>query len=81
MDAAAGLYIDGEFVDPTADEWFESVGPYTNEPWIRVPRAGSDDVDDAIGAAHRAAFEGEWSNLTPTERGEWLFELAAELEE
>lgn len=34
------LYIDGEFVDSTADEWFESVDPYTNEPCIRVPRAG-----------------------------------------
>ena len=36
---------------------FESVDPYTGEPWAVVPEAGKADVDDAVGAA-RAAFDG-----------------------
>src|SRR5260370_35231048 len=54
---------------------FESIDPYTGEPWAIVPEAGQADVDDAV-AAPRAAFAGEWGALTGTARGRLLRRLA-----
>jgi acyl-CoA reductase-like NAD-dependent aldehyde dehydrogenase len=53
---------------------FESIDPYTGEPWVVVPEATRADVDDAVAAA-RAAFEGEWGALTGTARGRLLRRL------
>lgn len=75
------LYIDGEFVDPESGDWIDSIDPYTEEAWAQIPKATADQVDRAVRAAHKATFHGEWSELTPTERGKYLFELADVLEE
>jgi aldehyde dehydrogenase (NAD+) len=40
-----------------------------------MPRAGSDDVDRAVRAAHKAYTEGEWPKLTATQRGALLRRL------
>jgi (Z)-2-((N-methylformamido)methylene)-5-hydroxybutyrolactone dehydrogenase len=53
---------------------FESIDPYTGEPWAVAPEATRADVDDAVAAA-RAAFEGEWGALTGTARGRLLRRL------
>jgi acyl-CoA reductase-like NAD-dependent aldehyde dehydrogenase len=45
---------------------FESVDPYTGEPWAILPEATRTDVDDAVRAA-RAAFDGEWTAMTGAE--------------
>lgn len=37
-------------------------------------------MDKAVDAAHEAVFHGKWSELTATERGEYLFKLADILE-
>lgn len=75
------LYIDGEFVEPSSDEWFESTDPYTDEEWIEIPRGLATDVDRAVTAAHEAVFNSGWAELTQTERSEQLHELADVLEE
>jgi len=53
---------------------FESIDPYTGEPWAVLPEATRADVDDAVAAA-RTAFEGEWGALTGTARGRCLRRL------
>jgi acyl-CoA reductase-like NAD-dependent aldehyde dehydrogenase len=53
---------------------FESIDPYTGEPWAVAPEATKADVEDAVTAA-RAAFEGEWGALTGTARGRLLRRL------
>jgi acyl-CoA reductase-like NAD-dependent aldehyde dehydrogenase len=53
---------------------FESIDPYTGEPWAVLPEATKADVEDAVAAA-RAAFEGEWGALTGTARGRLLRRL------
>jgi acyl-CoA reductase-like NAD-dependent aldehyde dehydrogenase len=53
---------------------FESIDPYTGEPWAVLPEATRADVDDAVAAA-RAAFDGEWGALTGTARGRLLHRL------
>jgi aldehyde dehydrogenase (NAD+) len=62
---------------PAADGGtFESVDPFTGEPWARIARGAAADVDAAVTSAH-AAFRGAaWSSLTASGRGELLTHLA-----
>ncbi len=53
------LHVAGGSLPPADGRFYETVDPYTGEPWARVPDAGEADVDRAVAAA-RAAFEGEW---------------------
>src|SRR6202000_2011159 len=53
---------------------FESVDPYTGEPWAVVPEAAKADVDDAVRAA-RAASTGEWTTMTGAARGRLIRRL------
>ena len=53
---------------------FESVDPYTGEPWAILPEATKADVDDAVRAA-RAAFDGEWTAMTGAARGRLIRRL------
>ena len=69
------LYINGAFCDSASGEWFETFNPYTGQPWALVAKAGAEDVDRAVEAAHFQATEGEWSRLSPTARGHLLRRL------
>lgn len=70
------LYIDGQWSDPAAGRWFETVNPYSGEAWAEIPRSDAADVDRAVLAAHRAFREGEWPRLTATRRGQMLRRFA-----
>lgn len=39
------LYINGEWVDSSQDEWIEIENPATHEIIAKVPRGNKDDVD------------------------------------
>jgi aldehyde dehydrogenase (NAD+) len=62
----------------TGGTTFDTLDPYTGEPWARVAEATERDVDDAVRAA-RAAFEGEWGGLPGRERGRLLRRLGEEI--
>lgn len=62
-------YIDGQRVSPSSREWFETVNPYTRQPWALIPRCNEQDVERAIAAAHRAFGNGGWSGMAPSRRG------------
>jgi acyl-CoA reductase-like NAD-dependent aldehyde dehydrogenase len=67
--------IGGATTDPISAQWLDSVDPYTNEVWCRIPASDARDADAAVAAA-KAAFEaGPWSKLTPTARGKLLRRL------
>jgi (Z)-2-((N-methylformamido)methylene)-5-hydroxybutyrolactone dehydrogenase len=74
------MLIDGRWEDAASGRTFESVDPATGGAWASVPDAGADDVDRAVAAA-RAAFDGPWGELTPTDRGRLMFDVASVLEE
>ena len=57
------LFIDGKQVDAVSGRTFETVNPYTGQPWARLADGGPEDVDRAVSAA-RAAFEGEWGSMS-----------------
>jgi len=68
------MLINGARVDPATGAWFESVNPFTAQAWAQVPRGSKDDIDRAVSAA-KAAFYGDWRNLTATARGALLRRL------
>jgi aldehyde dehydrogenase (NAD+) len=65
-------YIDGAFVDPAGGEWFDSENPFTGKAWARIPRGSAVDMERAIDAAYRAAWEGEWRSYSASKRGALL---------
>ena len=69
------LYIDNEHLDAASARWFDSYNPYTGEPWAQIAEGGSDDVDRAVRAAHRAFTQGPWPELSASQRGLLLHRL------
>ena len=70
------MLIDGGWVDAISGEWFESINPYTAQPWALVARGGKADVDRAVAAAKRAFHGKDWRGLTASARGALLRRLA-----
>jgi len=68
------LLIGGEWVDAADGGTFETIDPGTGEVLTTVAQGRAEDVDRAVRAA-RAAFEGPWSKLTPSERGRAIHRL------
>ncbi|WP_428622650.1 aldehyde dehydrogenase [Sedimenticola sp.] len=75
------LLIDGQWVESTSGQWFESEEPFSGHVWARVARGNAEDVERAVEAAHRAFTEGPWASMTATERGAILRKLAGLIEE
>ena len=68
------LLIGGEWVDAADGETFDSIDPGTGEVLATVAHGKAEDVDRAVRAA-RAALEGPWSSMTPSERGRAIHRL------
>ena len=68
-------FINNEFVKGADGKTFESINPSNEKPIVAVHEATEKDVDIAVSAA-RKAFEGEWRNVTPEQRGKYLIKLA-----
>ncbi|HJT87823.1 MAG TPA: aldehyde dehydrogenase family protein, partial [Bryobacteraceae bacterium] len=66
------MLIGGAWVDPCSGAWFESVNPFTAQPWALVPRGGKPDVERAVAAAKTAFYHKSWRGLTATARGTLL---------
>ena len=63
------IFINGEWVDSSSGDYFESIDPYSQKPWALIPDCNSKDVEKAVSAA-KVAYEGdEWKNLNATSRG------------
>ena len=73
------LYIGGEWTDSASGKTFESIDPYTGQPWAVFPDATAEDVDRAVRAA-RNAYETEWRRLNGYERAKLMLKLADALE-
>lgn len=69
------LFINGAWQRPESGEWFDTLNPFTGEPWARVARGNAADADKAVAAAHAAFTAGPWSKMTATARGALLRRL------
>lgn len=63
------LFINGEYVKPSTNTWFESQNPFTGETWAEIPRCDERDVDMAVQAAHQALTTGPWAEMSSSQRG------------
>lgn len=73
------LFIDGEFVQPTKENYFETINPATDEKIALIAEASSEDVDKAVKSGQKA-FK-IWSGLPAKERGKYIFRIARLLQE
>jgi betaine-aldehyde dehydrogenase len=71
-------FINGEYVEATADSSFELLDPATEKTYGSSPVSSKNDVDTAFTAA-AAAFE-VWGETTPGERQLALFRIADAIE-
>ncbi len=80
IDRQYELFIGGQFVAPSAGNYFETINPANEKVLARVAKADRKDVDRAVAAARRA-YERSWSRLKPSERGTYLYRIARMLQE
>jgi aminomuconate-semialdehyde/2-hydroxymuconate-6-semialdehyde dehydrogenase len=72
--------IDGEETGSASGERFESVDPWTREPYAEVALGAAQDADRAVRAARRAFDEGPWPRMGFAERGALLHKFAGLIE-
>ncbi|MFK3984545.1 aldehyde dehydrogenase family protein [Micromonospora sp. NPDC050397] len=75
-----GLFVDGQFVDPTDGGSFKSVNPATEEVLAEVAEAGPGDVDRAVRAA-RKAYKKVWGPMSGRDRAKYLYRIARIIQE
>ncbi|MEN6547637.1 MAG: aldehyde dehydrogenase family protein [Armatimonadia bacterium] len=69
------LFIDGSYCDAASGATYETLNPATGEVVGTVAKAGAADVERACLAAQRA-FEGEWGQMPPCDRGKIIARAA-----
>jgi acyl-CoA reductase-like NAD-dependent aldehyde dehydrogenase len=70
------LFINGEYVESTKGEYFETYNPATGEVLAKVAKATKEDLDKTVEVA-RAAFEtGKWPRYTAARRAGLLNKIA-----
>lgn len=69
------MFIDGQWTHGSSGRQRESLDPYTQKPWARVPEATAADVDAAISAARAAFDRSGWPQTTPQRRAALLRKL------
>lgn len=75
-----GSFIGGEWVHPDGAELFDVFEPATGQRMARVVVADAAMVDAAVANARRA-YEKDWRDLSPRERGAVLRKVAAVIRE
>lgn len=72
--------IAGEQVESVGGGQFDSINPWTRQPWTRVALGTADDARRAVGAARTAFDEGPWPRMGHAERSAVLYRLADGIE-
>ncbi|NMH95788.1 aldehyde dehydrogenase family protein [Pseudonocardia acidicola] len=71
-----GHIIDGEELGSADGARFDSIDPWTREPWAQVALGGAAEADRAVTAARRAFDSGPWPRMGFAERGALIHKLA-----
>jgi acyl-CoA reductase-like NAD-dependent aldehyde dehydrogenase len=69
------MSIGGRATGAASGSTFEVIDPSTGRRLTEVPRAGAEDVDEAVSAARAAFDDRRWSGLRPGKRTEILYKL------
>jgi acyl-CoA reductase-like NAD-dependent aldehyde dehydrogenase len=70
------MFINGAWVDAASGQSFESLNPYTGQPWATIPDGQEPDVDRAVEAARKALDHPDWKRMPPMQQGRLLRRLA-----
>ena len=70
------MLINGAWKDSSDGGRFDSINPSTGRVWSTIPAATEKDVNMAVESAYEAFTSGPWANMTATERGACLRNLA-----
>jgi len=73
--------IDGRETESRDTARFDTVDPWTREPWAQVSLGGADEAAEAVTAARRAFDAGPWPRMGFTERASILHRLADLIDE
>lgn len=68
--------IDGQWVESSSGETFETSDPATGEVLARVARGNAADIDRAVKAARRAFLNPAWRKMSANDRTRLLLKLA-----
>ena len=74
-----GNFINGEFVQPLAGQYFANSSPVNGQPIAEFPRSTAQDVDRALDAAHAAAEA--WGKTSVQDRALVLLKIADRIEQ
>lgn len=72
------LFINGEWVAPSQDTYFESQNPANKTTLAKIAEATQEDVDNAVAAAKAA--QADWAALPGVERAKYLYALARQIQ-
>jgi len=75
-----GLFINGQFVEPSSGKYFDTINPANRQRLAEVAEANEADVDQAVKAA-RDAYKNVWSTMPARDRGKYLYRIARILQE
>ena len=73
-----GHFIDGQWREPAATQWFDSTNPANGKVLAQVAQGSAQDVEAAV-AAGRRAFE-VWSNTSGHARARYLYAIARQVQ-
>ena len=74
------LFINGEWVKPSGNKYFDTINPATEEKLSEIAEANVADVDKAVASA-RKAYEKVWKKMQPKERAKYIFRIARMIQE
>jgi aldehyde dehydrogenase (NAD+) len=74
------LFINGDWVKPSGNKFFDSINPATEEKLSEIAEANVADVDKAVAAA-RKAYEKVWKKMPAMERAKYIFRIARMVQE
>jgi aldehyde dehydrogenase (NAD+) len=74
------LFINGVFVKPNSNKYFDTINPSNEEVLAQVAEANEKDVDTAVASA-RNAYEKYWKKMQPKERAKYIFRIARVIQE
>src|SRR6202042_1833016 len=69
------LFINGQWSDAASGKTFETPDPATGETLARIAEGDAEDINRAVKAARKALEEGQWSRMTPSERGRLVWKI------
>src|SRR5688500_1284257 len=77
-DRKFGMFVNGQWVEPSGGEYFDSINPGNGKALAQIAQATREDVDDAVKAAKKA--QESWKKLSGHERARYLYAIARQIQ-